>query len=132
MAVTEIERTELANRLVTVIGEEATETLMNCIVPEGRSQLATKDDLKVLEISLRDEFRGEFAQLRNEFAEFKGEMRNEFAEFRGRMLSEFAEFKGEVKGEISLALARQTRIYLTTLAGFMLTTWGALIVPSVV
>lgn len=121
MAVTEVERTELANRLVTAIGKEATETLMNCIIPEGRSQLATKDDLKVLEITLRDEFRSEFAQLRGEFAEFKGEMR-----------SEFAEFKGEVKAEISLALARQTRIYLTTLAGFMLTTWGALIVPSVV
>ena len=95
MAVTEIERTELANRLVQAIGTEATETLMQCIVPEGRDQLATKDDLKVLE-----------ATLRGEFADFKG--------------------------EIHLAIAKQTRFYITTLAAFMLTTWGALIVPHVV
>ncbi|MCY3635130.1 MAG: hypothetical protein OXH23_05945 [bacterium] len=106
MAVTELERTELANRLVQAIGTEATETLMNCIIPEGRGQLATKDDLKVLESSLR-----------SDFADFKGDMRSEFADF---------------KGDIRMALAKQTRMYLTTLAGFMLTTWGALIVPAVV
>ena len=106
MAVTEVERTELANRLVLAIGKEATETLMQCIIPEGRDQLATKDDIKVLESTLR----------------------GEFAEFRGEMRSEFADHKGEIK----LALAKQTRMYLTTLAGFMLTTWGALIVPAVV
>ncbi|MCQ3812175.1 MAG: hypothetical protein KTV68_16670 [Acidimicrobiia bacterium] len=117
MAVTEVERTELANRLVLAIGKEATETLMQCIIPEGRDQLATKDDIKVLESTLR-----------GEFAEFRGEMRSEFAEFRGEMRSEFADHKGEIK----LALAKQTRMYLTTLAGFMLTTWGALIVPAVV
>ena len=117
MAVTEAERTELANRLVSAIGKEATETLMQCIIPEGRDQLATKDDIKVLESTLR-----------GEFAEFRGEMRSEFAEFRGEMRSEFADHKGEIK----LALAKQTRMYLTTLAGFMLTTWGALIVPAVV
>ena len=117
MAVTEAERTELANRLVSAIGKEATETLMQCIIPEGRDQLATKDDLKVLESTLR-----------GEFAEFRGEMRSEFAEFRGEIRSEFADHKGEIK----LALAKQTRMYLTTLAGFMLTTWGALIVPAVV
>ncbi|WP_420617757.1 hypothetical protein [Candidatus Poriferisocius sp.] len=53
MAVTEIERTELANRLVLAIGKEATETLMNCIIPEGRDQLATKDDLRVLSAEMR-------------------------------------------------------------------------------
>ncbi|WP_419924150.1 hypothetical protein [Candidatus Poriferisocius sp.] len=128
MAVTEVERTELANRLVLAIGKEATETLMQCIIPEGRDQLATKDDLKVLESTLRGEFAEFKGEMRNEFAEFKGEMRNEFAEFKGEMRSEIA----ESKGEINLALAKQTRMYLTTLAGFMLTTWGALIVPAVV
>ena len=88
MAVTELERTELANRLVQAIGTEATETLMQCIIPEGRDQLATKDDLRVLGAELRAEFRTE--------------------------------------------LAKQTRIYLTTMVAFMLTTWGAFIVPAVV
>lgn len=88
MAVTELERTELANRLVQAIGTEATETLMQCIVPEGRDQLATKDDLRVLGAELRAEFRTE--------------------------------------------LAKQTRLIMTTMVAFMLTTWGALIVPAVV
>ena len=62
MAVTELERTELANRLVQAIGTEATETLMQCIIPEGRDQLATKDDLRVLSAELRAEFRKESAK----------------------------------------------------------------------
>ncbi len=62
MAVTEIERTELANRLVAVIGKEATETLMNCIIPEGRDQLATKDDLKVLSAELKGFVHAELAK----------------------------------------------------------------------
>ena len=88
MAVTELERTELANRLIQAIGTEAAETLMQCIIPEGRDQLATKDDLRVL--------------------------------------------GAELRAYVDSSLAKQTRIYLTTLAGFMLTTWGALIVPAVV
>jgi len=68
MPVTEIQRTDLINRLVEVLGEERTETLMQCILPEGRDQLATKDDLKTLETTLRSEFRDEFTKLRVEIA----------------------------------------------------------------
>ncbi len=95
MAVTEIERTELANRLVLAIGKEATETLMNCIIPEGRDQLATKDDLRVLS------------------AELRGEM-------------------AELRGDVDSALARQTRLIMTTMVGFMLTIWITLLVPAIV
>jgi len=62
MPVTEIQRTDLINRLVEVLGEERTETLMQCILPEGRDQLATKDDLKTLETTLRSEIRTEIAK----------------------------------------------------------------------
>ncbi len=95
MAVTELERTELANRLVLAIGKEATETLMNCIIPEGRDQLATKDDLRVLS------------------AELRGEM-------------------AELRGDVDSALARQTRLIMTTMVGFMLTIWITLLVPAIV
>ncbi|WP_419929974.1 hypothetical protein [Candidatus Poriferisocius sp.] len=88
MAVTELERTELANRLVQAIGTEATETLMQCIIPEGRDQLATKDDLRVLGAELRAEFRTE--------------------------------------------MAKQTRLIMTTMVGFMLTIWITLLVPAIV
>lgn len=88
MAVTELERTELANRLVQAIGTEATETLMQCIIPEGRDQLATKDDLRVLGAELRAEFRTE--------------------------------------------MAKQTRLIMTTMVGFMLSVWITLLVPAIV
>ncbi|MDE0614022.1 MAG: hypothetical protein OXI32_06365 [bacterium] len=88
MAVTELERTELANRLVQAIGTEATETLMQCIIPEGRDQLATKDDLRVLGAELRAEFRTE--------------------------------------------MAKQTRLIMTTMVGFMFTIWITLLIPTVV
>ncbi len=95
MAVTEVERTELANRLVLAIGKEATETLMRCIIPEGRDQLATKDDLKVLG-----------------------------AELRGGM--------AELRAYVDSALARQTRLIMTTMVGFMFTIWITLLVPAIV
>lgn len=70
----EIERTELVNQLVATIGEGPAETLMKCVLPEGRDQVATKDDLKVLSAELRAEFatkedlRVLGAELRAEFA----------------------------------------------------------------
>lgn len=95
MAVTEVERTELGNRLVLAIGKEATETLMRCIIPEGRDQLATKDDLRVLG-----------------------------AELGGGM--------AELRAYVDSALARQTRLIMTTMVGFMFTIWITLLVPAIV
>ena len=46
MPVTEVERRELANRLVGMIGEESAETLMQCLLTDGLDHLATKEDLK--------------------------------------------------------------------------------------
>ncbi len=51
----EIERTELVNQLVATIGEGPAETLMKCVLPEGRDQVATKDDLRVMGAELRAE-----------------------------------------------------------------------------
>lgn len=101
MPVTEVQRTELVNGLVEVLGEERTETLMQCILLEGRDQLATKDDLKALEITLR-----------GEFAEFKSEIRTEIAEF---------------KSEIRTEIAKLTRNFAYMLVGFMITMWATMI-----
>ena len=105
MPVTEIQRTDLINRLVEVLGEERTETLMQCILPEGRDQLATKDDLKALEIKVR-----------GEFAEFKAEIR-----------AEFAEFKAEIRTELRTEIAKLTRHFAFMLVGFMITIWATMI-----
>lgn len=84
MAVSEIERTELVSRLVSVTGEAPTETLMKCILPEGRDQLAIKNDLKALETELR----GEFAELKGEFkTDLAKQSRQNIAMFAGLMLT---------------------------------------------
>ena len=51
----EIERTELVTQLVAAIGEEPTESLIKCVMPEGRGQVATKDDRRVMSAELRAE-----------------------------------------------------------------------------
>ena len=83
MTVSEIERTDLVNQLVATIGKEPTETLMKCILPDGRDQLATKNDL------------------------------------------------AELRGYVDSALAKQTRLYIATMSGFMLTIWATLLVQIV-
>lgn len=83
MSVTEIERTELVNRLIATIGKESTLTLMKCILPDGHDQLATKSDLI------------------------------------------------ELRGYVDSALAKQTRLYVATLSGFMLTIWATLLVQII-
>ena len=123
MPVSEIKRTKLVNRLVTVIGEEPTEILMKCILPDGRDQLATKDDLKALETTLRGEFQSEVGKLRGEFNEFRAETRGEFAALR-------AETRGEIsqlRGYIDSALGKQMRLYVMLFVGFMVTNWGVVL-----
>ena len=80
--VSEIERTELVNQLVATIGQGPAETLMKCVLPDGRNQLATKDDLKVLsaEMATKDDLRALGTELRAEFrAEFARQTRIFFA-----------------------------------------------------
>lgn len=123
MPVSEMQRTELVNRLVTVLGEESTETLMQCILPEGRDQFATKDDLKVLESTLRGELNEFNAEVRAEFAELRGEI----AEHRAENRAEFA----ELRAYIDSSLAKQTRLNIMMFAAFLLTNWG-LVLPFLI
>ena len=83
MPVTEIERSELVNKLVATIGKETTVTLMKCILPDGHDLLATKSDLI------------------------------------------------ELRGYVDSVLAKQIRLYIVTLAGFMFTIWATLIVQII-
>ena len=81
---------------------------MKCILPEGRDQLATKQDLEVVDARLRAEF---------------GELRGEFGELRGEF--------GELRGFIDSALAKHTRTHLMALLGFAVTMWVSLLVASI-
>ena len=175
MAVTEVERHSLVQGLIDTLGEERTEILMKCILPEGWDQLATKQDVELAGAQLGAEFgelrgefgekfgrlRSEFGQLRGEFGELRGEfgekfgglrgefgglrgefgeLRGEFGELRGefgekfgQLQGEFGELRGEVKelkGYIDSALAKQTRVYLMAMIGFVIMVWASTLAPQ--
>jgi len=86
MAIDEIERTEMVQKLIDTLGEKPAATLMKCVYPDGVDFLATKDDLAALEERMR--------------------------------------------GYVDSALARQTRMLMVTMAGFMLTVWVPLTIAA--
>ena len=112
MSVSEVERVELVSRLADAIGEEATETLMKCVLPDGRDQLATKADVKVFE-----------AETKVEFASMRAEMETGFAEVRAEMETGFAEVRAEFRSEF----AKQTRRHYGSMVIFIASVWGVLI-----
>ena len=118
MAVTEVERHSLVQGLIDTLGEERTEILMKCILPGGWDQLATKQDVELAEARLR----GEFGELRGEFGEKFGQLRGEFGELRGEVK--------ELKGYVDSALAKQTRIYLVAMVGFVIMVWASTLAPQ--
>ena len=122
MAVTEIERQNLVQGLIDTLGEERTEILMKCILPEGCDQLATKQDVELAGERLRSEFGEKFGELRGEFGEKFGELRGEFGELRGEVK--------ELKGYVDSALAKQTRIYLMAMVGFVIMVWASALAPQ--
>ena len=105
MAITESERYQLVEGLIEVLGMERAETLLKCVLLEGREQLATKQDLEVVDARLRAEF--------------------------GTLRGEFGERFGELRGYIDSTQAKQARIYLLTVLGLAVTVWVAVLVPLI-
>ena len=116
MPITEAERSEMVNELSAATSPKTVETLMKCVLPDGRDHLATKDDLKVLEHGLRADF-----------AEMKAHVDGSLAKVRADFAELTAEF-AELKGYVNSALAKQTRLIMTTLVGFMIATWTPMLV----
>ena len=153
MAVTEAERAGLIQALVTTIGEEPAQTLMNCILPEGRDQLATKADIERHEamtaagfalveaefVKINGKFDGKFADADGRFTKVDGQFAKidgRFAKVDGQFAKidgQFAKIDGrftrvdgqfaELRGYLDLAMAKQTRTMVYIMAGFALTTW---------
>lgn len=96
---------------------------MKCVLPDGRDHLATKDDLKVLEHSLR----ADFAELKGYVEGSLGDVRSDFAGLRSDFADLRAEF-AELREYVDSALAKQFRFHMTTLVGFMLANWAPMIV----
>ncbi|WP_420438517.1 hypothetical protein [Candidatus Poriferisodalis sp.] len=94
MAIDEIERTEMVQKLIDTLGETPAVTLMKCVYPNGADFLATKDDLRALEERMR------------------------------------SYVDSTVSTAVSAALARQTRMLMVSMAGFMLTIWVPLTITA--
>ena len=76
MSVTDKDRRELFDGLVSVLGAKAAAVMMELLPPVGWSDVARRGDIA--------ELRGEMAELRGEVAELRGEM----AELRGEVGSQ--------------------------------------------
>ena len=124
MSVDEISRIRLARRAVEVFGEAEAATLMEHLPLGGVSNLATKDDLKILGAELRlemAELRADFGTLRGEFGELKGEfgtLRGEFGELKGEFGTLRGDF-GELRAYIEERFHRQTITMITTMSALM-------------
>jgi hypothetical protein len=110
--------------------DDAAEALMSLLPPVGWADVATKQDLRALEDSLR----GEIAELRGEV---RGTLRGEIGGLRGELCGEIGGLRGEIGGlhgeigelraemhrEIGLVrsdLAHQTRTMLFSLVGLLI------------
>jgi hypothetical protein len=94
-------RLELHRRLESVLGAEEAMTLMSHLPPVTWDQVATKDDLRALEASLRSEISVGASGLRAEMADLRTEVRTELSAVR----TEIADLRTEIAG----AILRQTR-----------------------
>ena len=139
-AVSEIERTELVNQLVATIGEGPAETLMKCVLPNGRDQLATKDDLRVLEAKLatKEDLRVLEAKMATKedlrVLEAKMATKEDLRVLEAKMATkeELAEFATKkdlqiLAAELRTEMAKQARVFFMALTGFMFTIWGTLV-----
>ena len=133
MSITEIERAEMVSHLSAATNPRTAETLMKCVLPEGRAHLATRADLNETEHSIRVDFtelRGEFAELRGDFTELRGEfaeLKGEFAELKAHIDASLAEHRAQVES----TLAKQFRVSMLVLASFMVPTWTAILTQTV-
>ena len=84
MAVDEAARHQLYTQLEQTLGPDATSTMMSLLPPVGWADVATKDDLRMLETSLR----GEMGALRGEMGALRSELRGEMSELRGAVARE--------------------------------------------
>ncbi len=130
MPVSEIERMELVGRLSESIGKEAAETLMACVLPDGRDQLATKADLALLRADLA-EFRADLAVLRADLeaqgTELRAAIEAQGTELRAAIEAQGTELRAaiaELRSFVESKLARQARLHYGTLVAFLMSVWG--------
>ncbi|WP_423917010.1 hypothetical protein [Candidatus Poriferisodalis sp.] len=102
MAIEEIERNALVNKLITTLGEDPAATLMKTVWPHGTDNLATKDDL--CKFATKDDLR-------------KFATKNDLRKFATK--DDLRAVEERLRAYVDSAIARQTRTIMLAMAGFM-------------
>ncbi len=112
MTVDDRTRLDLHRKLDAMLGSKEADTLMAHLPPVTWQDVATTNDVRTLETTLR-------AEMRAEFADVRAEMRAEFAEVRTEMRVGFA----DVRTDMHRSMVEQTRWII----GFICA-WSAVVV----
>ena len=134
-------RAELYSRLSEVIGVDNAGTLMSYLPAEEPSTkadvLAVRNELASVKTELRDEIASVKSELRDEIASVKTELRDEIALVKTELRDEIASVKTELSARMDRfedkldgfhhALLTQSRTYLISMVGSVLTTAGLVI-----
>ena len=130
MPTVEKERLALYQRLNSTIGPDHAETLMKYLPAQKWTDLATKEDLRLMAKELRGEMQTGFARMEAKFAQIDGQfaqVKSMFAQVESRfaqMESKFAEMESK--------FAQQTRTTVLALAGFAATIWASMLATVLV
>ena len=114
MSPNETRRLDLYETLIDRLGDEAAATLMEFLPPGGWENVATKDDLRLVEERLTGKIESGLTGASAERAGLREQIEGGLTGLRG---------------EIALAMARQTRTVVFTMVGIAITIWLALLLP---
>ena len=123
MPTVEKERLALYQRLNSTLGPDHAEILMKYLPAQKWTDLATKEDLRLMAKELRGEMQAGFAAMESRFAQ----MESKFAHMDGKfaqMESRFAQMESK--------FAQQTRTTVLALAGFAATIWASMLATVLV
>jgi hypothetical protein len=84
------------------------ETSIRILVETMEDRLATKEDLKDLEVRLLHSFSDHKTETQHSFLDHKTEMQHSFSEFRAEMNHSFSEFRAEMQHSIIQVESRLT------------------------
>ncbi len=105
-SISEIERAKMITSLAEAIGNEEANVLATALNLEG--QLATRDELRVMEMAIRsdmqdlkDELKDHFrSELKSEIGLLRSELKSEIGSLRSELKSEIGSLRSELKSEI--------------------------------
>jgi gas vesicle protein len=94
-SISEIERAKMVTSLAGAIGKEEANVLATALNLDG--QLATRDELRVMEMAIRSDMQDMKDELKDHF---RSELKSEIGSLRSEFTSEIGSLRSELKSEI--------------------------------